>query len=68
MRSGDTFFQTLCFEDGYGTEFENCYNIKNVYESVISRPGLVALTTDGKIKNSDLILQKTILNLPLSKY
>ena len=66
--NGDNFFQTLCFEDGYDTDFENCYNIKNVYESVINRTGLVALTTDGKIKNTDLILQKTVLNLPLSKY
>ena len=65
---GGDFFQKLCFEDGYGTDFENCYNIKNIYAAVLNETGLVTLTKDGKIKTTDLILRKTILDLPHSKY
>ena len=65
---GGGFFQKLCFEDGYGTDFENCYNIKNIYEAVLNETGLVTLTKDGKIKTTDLILRKTALDLPHSKY
>ena len=65
---GEDFFQKLCFEDGYGTDFENCYNIKNIYAAVLNETGLVTLTKDGKIKTTDLILRKTTLDLPHSKY
>ena len=49
---GEDFIQKLCFEDGYGKGFENCYNIKNIYSAVLEDPHLVALTKDGKIKKS----------------
>tara|TARA_Y100001968_G_C19389524_1_gene734780 strand:+ start:330 stop:1112 length:783 start_codon:yes stop_codon:yes gene_type:complete len=65
---GEDFIQKLCFEDGYGKGFNNCYNIKNIYSSVLQQANLIAVTKDGKIKKTDLILQETILNLPESKY
>ena len=58
------FIQKLCFEDGYGKGFNNCYNIKNIYESVLSEPNLIVLTNDGKIKKTNLVLKETILSLP----
>jgi len=60
----DQIFQKLCFERGYNREFNNCYNIKNIYSAVLSEPNLVALTNDGKIKKTDLILKETVLQLP----
>lgn len=62
------FIQKLCFEDGYGKGFENCYNIKNIYSSVLEEPNLVVLTNDGKMKKSSLILKESILDLPSSTY
>ena len=59
---GDELFKKLCFEDGYGTDFENCYNIKNIYHSVINEPGLISLTQDGKLKKTELVLKKTTLD------
>jgi hypothetical protein len=56
--------QKLCFEDGYGKGFNNCYNIKNIYESVLSEPNLIVLTQDGKIKKTELVLKETIFKLP----
>ena len=58
------FIQKLCFEDGYGKGFNNCYNIKNIYKSVIDEKNLVVLTDDGKIKKTSLVLKETKLNLP----
>jgi len=65
---GEYFIQKLCFEDGYGKGFENCYNIKNIYSSVLEEPNLVVLTTDGKMKKSNLILKETRLELRTSDY
>ena len=62
------FIQQLCFEDGYGKGFENCYNIKNIYSSVLEEPNLVVLTNDGKMKKTSLILKESILDLPASNY
>ena len=62
------FIQKLCFEDGYGKGFENCYNIKNIYSSILEEPNMVALTRDGKMKKTDLILRETLLELPISTY
>ena len=64
----DNFFQKLCFENGYGKGFENCYNIKNIYSAVLKDPNLVVLTKEGKIKKTNLVLRETILKLPESKY
>tara|TARA_B100001250_G_C19652124_1_gene723187 strand:+ start:17 stop:844 length:828 start_codon:yes stop_codon:yes gene_type:complete len=64
----DDFIQKLCFEDGYGKGFENCYNIKNIYSSVLEDPNLVVLTKDGKMKKSRLVLQESVLELPASTY
>ena len=58
------FIQKLCFEDGYGKGFNNCYNIKNIFKSVIDEKNLVVLTDDGKIKKTSLVLKETKLNLP----
>ena len=58
------FIQKLCFEDGYGKGFNNCYSIKQIYEAVLNEPNLIVLTTDGKIKKTNLVLKETILNLP----
>ena len=58
------FIQKLCFEDGYGKGFNNCFSIKNIYESVLSEPNLIVLTNDGKIKKTNLVLKETILSLP----
>lgn len=58
------FIQKLCFEDGYGKGFNNCYNIKNIYKSVTDEKNLVVLTDDGKIKKTNLVLKETKLNLP----
>ena len=65
---GEDFIQKLCFEDGYGKGFENCYNIKNIYSAVLEDPHLVALTKDGKIKKTNLILKEALLDLPDSNY
>ena len=65
---GEHFVQKLCFEIGYGKGFDNCYNIKNIYSSVLEEPNLVVLTTDGKIKKSNLVLKETVLELPQSNY
>lgn len=65
---GQDFIQKLCFEDGYGKGFENCYNIKNIYSSVLEESNLVVLTTDGKLKKSNLVLKETVLKLPDSDY
>ena len=32
---GEDFVQKLCFEDGYGSGFDNCYNIKNIYNPIL---------------------------------
>lgn len=64
----DYFIQKLCFEIGYGKGFENCYNIKNIYSSVLEEPNLVVLTTDGKMKKSNLILKESKLELPNTEY
>jgi len=61
---GADFIQKLCFEDGYGKGFHNCYNIKNIYESVLDEPNLMAVTKEGKIKKTSLILRETTLTLP----
>ena len=60
----DDFIQKLCFEDGYGNGFQNCYNIKNIYESILDEPNLMAVTKEGKIKKTNLILRETKLTLP----
>ena len=59
----DNYVQQLCFENGYGNGFENCYNIKNFYESVIEEPNLVVLTKEGKIKQTNLVLRPATLKL-----
>jgi hypothetical protein len=64
----DYFVQKLCFEIGYGKGFENCYNIKNIYSSVLEESNLVVLTTDGKMKKSNLILKESQLELPNLDY
>jgi len=60
----DEFIQKLCFEDGYGDGFENCYNIKHIYKSVLQEPNLVVLTKDGKLKKTNLVLKETLLEFP----
>ena len=60
----DNFIQKLCFEDGYGNGFQNCYNIKNIYSAVLEESNLMAVTKDGKIKKTNLILKETTLELP----
>lgn len=60
------FIQKLCFEDGYGKGFNNCYNIKNIYSAVLEESNLMAVTKDGKIKKTNLILKETLLELPKS--
>jgi len=62
------FVQKLCFEDGYGKGFFNCYNIKNIYSSVLEEPNLVVLTNDGKMKKTGLVLKEALLELPVSTY
>ena len=62
------FIQKLCFEDGYGKGFFNCYNIKNIYSSVLEEPNLVVLTNDGKMKKTGLVLKEALLELPVSTY
>ena len=54
----------LCFERTYGKGFESCYDIKNIYSAVLSEPDLVALTQDGKIKKTNLVLKEAVLALP----
>ena len=60
---GDEFIQKLCFEDGYGNGFDNCYNIKHIYQSVLDEPNLVVLTQDGKMKRTNLVLKETLLEI-----
>jgi len=59
----DVFIQKLCFEDGYGKGFNNCYNVKNTYESVLKEENLIVLTKEGKIKKTNLVLRESILKL-----
>ena len=61
---GDQFIQKLCFEEGYGKGFANCYNVQNIYKSVLDESNLVALTKDGKMKKTNLILKATKFELP----
>ena len=61
---GDQFIQKLCFEEGYGKGFGNCYNVQNIYESVLQESNLVALTKEGKMKKTNLILKATKFALP----
>ena len=61
---GEDFIQNLCFEDGYGNGFQNCYIIKNIYSSILDEPNLMAVTKEGKIKKTNLILRETTLTLP----
>ena len=61
---GEEFIQKLCFEDGYGNGFQNCYSIKNIYSSILDEPNLMAVTKEGKIKKTNLILRETTLILP----
>ena len=53
----------LCFEDGYGKGFNNCYNVKNTYESVLKEENLIVLTKEGKIKKTNLVLRESMLKL-----
>jgi len=62
-KEDDQVFKKLCFERSYGSGFENCYSIKKIYKSVLEESDLVALTNDGKIKKTGLILKETILEL-----
>ena len=59
----EQFVQKLCFEDGYGQGFNNCYDIKNIYSAVLEEPNLVVLTTGGKLKKTNLVLKEAILDL-----
>jgi len=65
---GEQFIQQLCFEDGYGKGFQNCYNIKNIYSAVLEDSNLLAVTKEGKIKKTNLILKQAVLDLPASNY
>jgi hypothetical protein len=62
--ANEDFVQKLCFEDGYGNGFENCYTIKNIYKSVMEEPNLVVLTNEGKMRKTNLVLKETILKIP----
>ena len=60
----DQFIQKLCFEEGYGKGFGNCYNVQNIYESVLKESNLIALTKEGKMKKTSLIFKETTFKLP----
>tara|TARA_B100002052_G_C15881053_1_gene599273 strand:+ start:2645 stop:3463 length:819 start_codon:yes stop_codon:yes gene_type:complete len=62
--ANEDFVQKLCFEDGYGSGFDNCYNIKNIYKSVMEEPNLVVLTKEGKMRKTNLVLKETVLKIP----
>jgi hypothetical protein len=62
--ANEDFIQKLCFEDGYGSGFDNCYNIKNIYKSVMEEPNLVVLTKEGKMRKTNLVLKETVLKIP----
>ena len=62
--ANEDFVQKLCFEYGYGSGFDNCYNIQNIYKSVMEEPNLVVLTKEGKMKKTNLVLKETILKIP----
>ncbi len=52
--------QELCFVDGYGKNFENCVLIKDFYKNKTEdKSNQLVLTTDGKMKKINLILQPT---------
>jgi len=52
--------QELCFIDGYGKDYENCVFIKEFYTNKTdSNSKQMVLTTDGKMKKINLILQPT---------
>lgn len=52
--------QELCFIDGYGKNFDNCYLIKEFYiNKTESNSNQMVLTKDGKMKKVNLILQET---------
>ena len=52
--------QELCFVDGYGKNFENCVLIKDFYKNKTEdKYNQIVLTTDGKMKKINLILQPT---------
>ena len=59
----DEFIKQLCFERSYGKGFIDCYDIKNIYSSVLSDPDLVVLTKDGRIKKTNLVLKEGTLKL-----
>ncbi len=59
----EQFVQKLCFEDGYGQGFDNCYDIKNIYSAVLEEPNLVVITQGGKLKKTNLVLKEATLDL-----
>ena len=56
--------ESLCFIGGYGENFDDCYNIKNVFNQINSgQSDQFVLTKSGKLKEAKLILESTDLDL-----
>ena len=54
----------LCFIGGYGDSFDDCYNIKNVFNQISSgQNNQFVLTNSGKLKEVKLILESMELDL-----
>ena len=54
----------LCFIGGYGDDFNDCYNIKNVFTQVNStQENQFVLTKAGRLKEAKLILESIDLDL-----
>ena len=62
-KNGDKI-ESLCFIDGYGENFHDCYNIKNVfYQQNQGGNNQFVLTNSGKLREVKLILESTELDL-----
>lgn len=56
--------ESLCFIGGYGESFDDCYDIKNVFNKInTDQTNQYVLTKSGKLKEAKLILETTEFNL-----
>tara|TARA_B100001250_G_scaffold337687_1_gene304555 strand:+ start:92 stop:940 length:849 start_codon:yes stop_codon:yes gene_type:complete len=56
--------ESLCFIGGYGENFDDCYNIKNIFNQINNgQSNQFVLTKSGKLKEAKLILESTDLDL-----
>tara|TARA_B100001250_G_scaffold265107_1_gene228602 strand:- start:295 stop:1143 length:849 start_codon:yes stop_codon:yes gene_type:complete len=56
--------KSLCFIGGYGDKFDDCYNIKNIFNQISNGQGdQFVLTNSGKLKEVKLILESIDLDL-----